>query len=101
MGLTNRCFLFFTGTFLNFININNNWDILSSNDDMAFFEFDTLTERDKYKNPFVLLKNTIEVVRNDYDYILIDTPPNLGLTQGNTILPRLLIHVNAYQGRTT
>ena len=60
-------------------------DILPANDDMAFFEFDILTERDKYKNPFALLRNAIEVIKNDYDYILIDTPPNIGLTQGNVL----------------
>lgn len=59
-------------------------DILPSNDDMAFFEFDVLN-KDKFKNPFHLLKNAVEHLKEKYDFIVIDTPPNLGLTQGNVL----------------
>ncbi|MBP1934877.1 ParA family protein [Ammoniphilus resinae] len=63
----------------------DNIDILPANDDMAFFEFDCLTEREKYPRPFSLLKNAVDKLRSKYDYILVDTPPNLGLTQGNVL----------------
>ncbi|WP_373896409.1 ParA family protein [Virgibacillus sp. CBA3643] len=62
-----------------------NVDILPSNDDMSFLEFDILTNMHEYKKPFSLLKSKIKDIESDYDYILIDTPPNLGLTQGNVL----------------
>lgn len=60
-------------------------DLLPSNDDMAFLEFDVLTQRDTYKQPFLLLKNAVSHLKNSYDHILIDSPPNLGLTAGNVL----------------
>jgi chromosome partitioning protein len=60
-------------------------DILPSNDDMAFFEFDVLTDREKFKEPFSLLKRAMKEIEDQYDYILFDTPPTLGLTQGNVL----------------
>jgi chromosome partitioning protein len=60
-------------------------DLLPSNDDMAFLEFDVLTQRDTYKQPFLLLKNSVTHLRKNYDYILIDSPPNLGLSAGNVL----------------
>lgn len=65
--------------------IHKNIDILPSNDSMAFFEFDVLTQVKKYPNIFSLLRNKLETIKNLYDFILIDTPPNLGLTQGNVL----------------
>lgn len=64
------------------INVHKNIDILPSNDDMAFFEFDVLSNRDQYPQPFALLKNALKTIQKKYDYILIDTPPNLGLVCG-------------------
>lgn len=66
-------------------NLYKSIDVLPSNDDMTFFEFDILPNISKIKNPFHLLKNALEDVREHYDYILIDSPPNLGLTQGNVL----------------
>lgn len=66
-------------------NVYENIDLLPANDDMAFFEFDVLTQVSKYPEPFGLLKNALEPIQDDYDFILIDTPPNLGLTQGNVL----------------
>src|SRR5690606_22298175 len=66
-------------------NVYENIDLLPANDDMAFFEFDVLTEVDRYPEPFALLKNALEPIQDDYDFILVDTPPNLGLTQGNVL----------------
>lgn len=66
------------------INVHNNIDVLPSNDDMAFFEFDVIGQK-KYPEPFQLLKRALHKIKEKYDYILIDTPPNLGLTQGNVL----------------
>lgn len=68
-------------------NIYENIDLLPSNDEMAFFEFEVLTKNTKkgFSHVFTLLRNALESVLRDYDYILIDSPPNLGLTQGNVL----------------
>lgn len=68
------------------INVHNGIDLLPCNDDMQFLEFDVLTNRDKYPKPFSLLKDAISPeLRKKYDHILIDSPPTLGLTQGNIL----------------
>src|SRR5690554_1313246 len=59
-----------------------NIDVLPSNDDMSFFEFDVLGKK---SNPFRFLGDQIREIEAEYDYILIDTPPNLGLTQANVL----------------
>lgn len=67
------------------INVYKNIDVLPANDDMAFFEFDTLSNQGKYPKPFSLLKTALKSIEGNYDLILVDTPPNLGLTQGNVL----------------
>ncbi|MGG3737233.1 ParA family protein [Aeribacillus pallidus] len=66
-------------------NVYENIDILPANDDMAFFEFDVLTKVEQYPQPFMLMTKRLDKIVSDYDVILIDTPPNLGLTQGNVL----------------
>lgn len=67
------------------VKVHKNIDVLPANDDMTFFEFDVLTDREKYPNPFALLKRALQPIESKYDFILFDTPPNLGLTQGNVL----------------
>lgn len=68
------------------INVHTGIDLLPCNDDMQFLEFDVLTDREKYPKPFSLLKSAITTnLRKKYDHILIDSPPTLGLTQGNIL----------------
>jgi len=62
-----------------------NIHILPSNDDMEFLEFDVLTNLKQFKNPFHLMRSKLRGIEKHYDYILIDTPPNLGLTHGNVL----------------
>ncbi len=59
--------------------------LLPSSTEMNWFEFDILTERN-FKNPFNLLKPLIDEIKNDYDYIIIDTPPSFGLIVGNVLM---------------
>jgi len=66
-------------------NVADNIDIIPSNDDMTFFEFDVLTKIHQYSKPFDLMKINLKGVEEEYDYILIDTPPNLGLVHGNVL----------------
>lgn len=65
--------------------VSKNIDILPSNDEMAFFDFDILTNIRNYPKPFDLMRENLEGVESFYDYILIDTPPNLGLVHGNVL----------------
>lgn len=50
-------------------------DILPANVDLTGAEVDLVYKRNREK----ILKNALEKVRNDYDYIFIDCPPSLGL----------------------
>ncbi|MGP6151680.1 ParA family protein [Priestia flexa] len=67
------------------VNVHKNIDILPSNDDMGFFEFDVISQLDKFKKPLSLLKNAIQKIEKKYDYYLIDCPPNLGMILGNVL----------------
>lgn len=50
-------------------------DILPANVDLTGAEVDLVYKRNRER----ILKNALEKVRNDYDYIFIDCPPSLGL----------------------
>ncbi|MBM7717189.1 chromosome partitioning protein [Bacillus thermophilus] len=67
------------------VNAYENIDLMPCNDDMAFFEFDILTKINQYPQPFQLMRKHLEPILSNYDVVLIDTPPNLGLTQGNVL----------------
>lgn len=67
------------------VRVHKRIDVLPSNDSMEFFEFDVLSNLKQFPEPFYLLRNALGGLERLYDYILIDTPPNLGLTQGNVL----------------
>lgn len=67
------------------LNVYPNIDVLPANDDMSFLEFDVLSNREDYPSPFSMLKKAMRTIEKKYDYILIDSPPNLGLVQGNVL----------------
>lgn len=58
-------------------------DVLPSNRELTGFEFDVLSNTKKYPEPFFLMVDTLTPILGYYDYILIDTPPSLGLMNGN------------------
>lgn len=65
--------------------ITDKLDIIVANDDMAFVEMDILTKPDKYPAPdyLFLLKKAIQPFEKEYDYIILDTPPQMGLIAAN------------------
>ncbi|KAA8757778.1 ParA family protein [Paenibacillus sp. UASWS1643] len=68
------------------INLMDRLDLVPSNVDMDFLDFDVLTNQDRYKRPFNLLQEPLERIRAQYDYIFIDTPPAMGLVAGNVLV---------------
>lgn len=68
------------------VNVSTNIDLLPANDEMNFLDFDILTNIKLYQQPFHLLKNALNNLRNDYDYIFIDTPPSMSLVAGNVLV---------------
>lgn len=67
------------------IKITDNISLLPANKEMNFIELDILPNLKEYGNPFNLLRDAIEGIVDDYDYILIDTPPSMGLIAGNVL----------------
>jgi chromosome partitioning protein len=65
------------------VNVHENIDVIPSTFEMTGFEFEVLTKLDKFPKPFMLMKESFSKLKKDYDYILIDTPPSLGLVVGN------------------
>lgn len=65
------------------VNVHKNIDIIVANDDMAYFEMDILTNTDRYPQYFSLLKDAISQVKDKYDYVIVDTPPAMGLIAAN------------------
>lgn len=59
----------------------SNLSLLPATVDLAGFEVDMLS---KEKREYIL-KESIEQVKDDYDYILIDSPPNLGILTLNSM----------------
>lgn len=60
-------------------------DILPANSNLQFFERELLNEMKKSKSYISnqKLKSVIKFLKNHYDFILIDSPPALGLIQEN------------------
>jgi chromosome partitioning protein len=67
------------------VTVNEYLDIIPANNDMNFLEFDILPNIHQYKEPFQLLKKALNKIKGSYDYVLIDTPPSMGLVAGNVL----------------
>jgi chromosome partitioning protein len=67
------------------INVYDNIDVIPSTESMTGFEFRVLRNRDAYPDSkiFDIMKETFANLEENYDYVLIDTPPSLGLIVGN------------------
>lgn len=65
------------------INVSDNLDIIVANDDMAYLEMDVLTESENFPDPLNLLKKPLEKLSKSYDFLIIDTPPAMGMISAN------------------
>jgi chromosome partitioning protein len=65
------------------LNVHNSIDLIPSNRELVSFEFDIIGDIKHYPEPFTLMTNALSHLKNKYDFILIDTPPSLGLMNGN------------------
>jgi chromosome partitioning protein len=66
--------------------VYKNIDIIPANEKMDDLDFEVIPNREKYPFPFTLLRDALHGIRCDYDYILIDTPPNSVLIQSNALM---------------
>ncbi len=57
-------------------------DILPSKLILASFDFEI---SEKFDQPFLLLKKALSALKKEYDYIIIDCPPSLGLLTVNAL----------------
>lgn len=70
------------------IQLSKNLHLLPSNDDMNYYELDTLPSiKQKDINEYFLsLKKVIDPIKNYYDYIFIDSPPELKIIALNIMM---------------
>lgn len=67
-------------------NLFGNVDVIPATKDMAFMELKLFVERQKLDRPLAILDDVIGYVKDDYDYIFIDTPPSLNFIVGNALM---------------
>ncbi len=67
------------------IKVNENVDLLPSNESMNYFEIDVLNGREKPYRPLEMMKCMISDIIRNYEYVLIDAPPSLGMVTGNVL----------------
>jgi chromosome partitioning protein len=73
------------------VNVRKNIDIALANKDMNLIEFDiyNLLEarvKEDGKSEYTILKDALKEVVDEYDYIIIDTPPSLGFVTRNGLI---------------
>lgn len=82
-----------TGEPLYIVTVSENLDIVPASIDLARAEIDLSTRMARER----ILKNLLEPVKDNYDYILIDCPPSLGVVTTNALVAadKLIIPMTA------
>jgi chromosome partitioning protein len=60
-------------------------DMIQAHRSMGSLEIDLIPKLKRFDDPFKFVKPHVDYVREQYDYILLDSPPSLGLTVGNIL----------------
>lgn len=68
------------------IPLSDNLDLLPSNDDMNYYELDTLPGVKDIREYLLTLKRAIEPVMEEYDTIFIDSPPELKIIAASIMM---------------
>jgi chromosome partitioning protein len=67
------------------IKVHDNIDIIPSRRELALLDYQVNSNKVKYPNPFKLLGLALDEIEDLYDVVLIDSPPAIGLIQGNSL----------------
>lgn len=71
------------------VNVEPNIDLIPSNDDISSFDIDilkmVLSKTATFSDPSQLLNEALKNLKGKYDFILLDTPPNLGTVVANAL----------------
>lgn len=67
------------------MNLGKNLDIIPANHDLNFIDFDIIGNIKEYPHPFMLLRKGLDAIKDQYDLIVVDTPPALSLMAGNVL----------------
>jgi chromosome partitioning protein len=62
------------------------YDIVPSTEELEEIVVILLLNKDKYPYPMNILQEAVNQIKNDYDYVLIDTPPTISFSTITTLL---------------
>src|SRR5690606_34940343 len=68
------------------VQVHKRIDLIPANDDMTFLEHDLWRSWNRNETPHRLLRDALASIKDNYDYVLIDTAPNLGIATGNALV---------------
>src|SRR5205085_9484939 len=71
-------------------------DLIPSSRDLVGAEIELVEAPDRER----ILRRALDPVRNEYDFILIDCPPSLGLLTLNTLVARSEEHTSELQSQS-
>jgi chromosome partitioning protein len=70
------------------ISLSDNLHLVPANDDMNYYELDTLPglKTEDIRDYLLRLKRALEPIQNEYDYIFVDSPPELKIVAASIMM---------------